>query len=95
MNLSHDNTYRLPRVVTLSGTRCPLPFRTLTPAAATVAPSAILTGSDPRPLSLPRTLAATFAPGDLRTLGDSHTLGIVWTLVNIALSPFVAHSATG
>ena len=33
----------------------------------------ILMGSDPRPLSLYRSLAATFARGDHCSLGDSHT----------------------
>ena len=45
-------------------------------ASASLATSAILalSGSDPGPLSAPRSLAATFAPSDLRTLGSSRTL---------------------
>ena len=42
--------------------------------------------SDPRPLSLFRSLAATFAPGDLRSLGYSRAVGIVLTLTDLALS---------
>ena len=46
-------------------------------ASASLATSAILalSGSDPGPLSAPRSLAATFAPSDRRTLGSSRTLG--------------------
>ena len=46
-------------------------------ASASFATSAILalSGSDPGPLSAPRSLAVTFAPSDLRTLGSSRTLG--------------------
>ena len=46
-------------------------------ASASLAAAAILTlsGSDPGPLSAPRSLEVIFAPSDLRTLGSSSTLG--------------------
>ena len=46
-------------------------------ASASLATSAILalSGSDLGPLSAPHSLAATFAPSDLHSLGSSHTLG--------------------
>ena len=42
--------------------------------------------SDPCPLSLFRSLAATFVPRGLRSLGDSRTVGIVLTLTDLVLS---------
>ena len=70
----------------LSGTLHPLALHTLTAATATVASSAILVGSDPHPLSRPRSFMAAFAPGDFRSLGDSSTYGIVCTFADLALS---------
>ena len=70
----------------LSGTLHPLALHTLTGPTATVAPSAILVGSVPHPLSRSRSFMVAFTPGDFRSLGYSSTYGIVCTFADLVLS---------
>ena len=58
-------SHTLPSVTTRGDAHAIVSSRTPTLAAVTVVPSAILAGSDPRPLSRYRSLTVTFTPGDL------------------------------
>ena len=65
----------------------PLALRIPRAATATVAPSAILAGSNPRPISHPHSFTATFAPSNPHShaphsLGDSRSY---WKLTLFAL----------